>query len=72
MILSYPNLDLYWLLTGRENLDQKMNSVDYEEDTDDSPDKPSEIISVEDKSKNLKYVLCFFEDGTFEKFEPRS
>jgi len=74
MLRHYPEFDVYWLLTGKNEFRTKHSEESDRNVLDNELTEPNQtdIVGVEDDAKELVSVLCLYKDGSFEKFESRT
>jgi len=66
IISKFPEVDLYWLLNGKGSFPQETKEV--------SPAlSQNEFLKnkeMNSRNKKVRQVMIFFEDGTFESYNP--
>lgn len=71
ILRSFPEFDIYWLLTGKRGI-QAPKSIEGAEKHEPNTDDELLSVNVEAHSKEVVSVLCLYKDGSFEKFDLRS
>ncbi|MDT0607469.1 helix-turn-helix transcriptional regulator [Croceitalea rosinachiae] len=66
IIDKFPDVDLYWLLKGRGSFPSKMESNPSSPLTGDLSSIKSSVMDT----KKIDRVIVFYEDGTFESYNP--
>lgn len=83
VVQTYPEVELYWLLNGKGSFPQGVKKENLPEKESAQPGvpapnhlekSPENRVSVENlqksgKEKEIKRIVIFFTDGTFEAFE---
>lgn len=83
VVQTYPEVELYWLLNGKGSFPQEADKEKVLRKDSESPANkdtlpfagtiekrpPSELIQKEGKSRDIKKIVIFYTDGTFEAFE---
>ena len=64
IISSFPNVNASWLITG-ETREEKQVEVNTSQET-----KQTLIQSVETDRKEIEKIICFYKDGTFDRYDP--
>ena len=59
LLLHYPALNIDWVITGKGKM--------YKED----PSNPSENSFFAQNNKTVAKITVFYDDGTFEEFQPK-
>lgn len=64
VVKSFPEVNLYWLLNGKGKFPsvQKETVLPYTTETEAS-------AKYDAKSKSIKKIIIFYEDGSFESFD---
>ena len=67
LLLHYPNLNLEWLLTGKG----KMYHETREEPAPDSSQLDLFPISITEEPRQVSRILVFYDDNTYQEFNPK-
>jgi transcriptional regulator with XRE-family HTH domain len=67
LLLHYPNLNLEWLLTGKG----KMYHETREESAPDSSQLDLFPISITEEPRQVSRILVFYDDNTYQEFNPK-
>lgn len=72
VLAQFPEVELYWLLNGKGSFPKApepyFDNVSSKALTKPKSDNPAGIIS-KNTSKEIKRIVIFYSDGTFENFE---
>ena len=68
MLRYFPEMDIYWLLTGKKTPGVLPSTNDPNEEQDEIVSSDADNTSIEKEAKELVAVLCLYKDGSFEKF----
>ena len=63
VVKSFPEVNLYWLLNGKDSF-----PAVQKETAPHHPAKPALSSESSSKSKSIKKIIIFYEDGSFESF----
>jgi len=63
VVKSFPEVNLYWLLNGKGSF-----PVVQKETAPSHPTEPELSAESSSKSKSIKKIIIFYEDGSFESF----
>ena len=69
VIKTFPEVNIYWLLNGKGSFPGQSKKDGNEDNIEASP-LPQKKISISEGKKPIRIVV-FYEDGTFEDFEPK-
>ncbi|AKA36283.1 helix-turn-helix transcriptional regulator [Flagellimonas lutaonensis] len=69
VIKTFPEVNIYWLLNGKGSFPGQSKNGGDEDNIEASP-LPPKKISISEGKKPIRIVV-FYEDGTFEDFEPK-
>lgn len=83
VVQTYPEVELYWLLNGKGSFPQGTENEKLSEKKSVPPGVPvtdpfeniseknvsSAILQKQEKIKEIKKIVIFYSDGTFEAFE---
>jgi transcriptional regulator with XRE-family HTH domain len=71
VLAQFPEVELYWLLNGKGSFPNTPEPIsDYSLDKEISVQKTESIHQIsKNTSKDIKRIVIFYTDGTFENFE---
>ncbi|WP_313790934.1 helix-turn-helix transcriptional regulator [Allomuricauda sp. SCSIO 65647] len=69
VIKTFPEVNLYWLLNGKGGFPDPTPKENANPKT--STSTPSNKITLADTEKRPTKIVVFYNDGTFESFEPK-
>ncbi len=64
VIQTFPEVNIYWLLNGK-------GSLLLTDETSSPPPPPNPKNYIEKSKKGITKIAVFYDDGTFESFEPK-
>lgn len=70
LIKAYPEVNLYWLLNGKGRFPDSNTA----QNTPTLPHLPKAIIeqpNIKENTKKVARVMLFYNDGSFEEFQPK-
>lgn len=81
IVNAFPDVELYWLLNGRGSFPKKEEkasspippkpvSVPHSpQDLFSNPEEPGNVMNSAENRKEIRRIVLFYNDGTFEAFE---
>jgi len=73
LIKTYPEVNLYWLLNGKgafpSTAQKGSNLTEHSQDIE--PARPLPQTTQRGEEKSVSKIVIFFEDGTFETYQPK-
>lgn len=71
LVNKFPEIDLYWLLNGKGEFpasqEDKTSKIKYDQEGVDALGRPT--LSTD--GKQASKIVIFYNDGTFESFQPK-
>ncbi|MEO0571112.1 MAG: helix-turn-helix transcriptional regulator [Bacteroidota bacterium] len=75
LVNKFPEVDLYWLLQGKgkfPSAKEVSNKVEAEIESSNGSPTPSISSPSSFKDSKISKIAVFYEDGTFETFQPKN
>ena len=71
LIKAYPEVNLYWLLSGKGEFPSKTSVLDEEHNPKRDLVTNLKNKTSEPKGKSVSKIVFFYDDGTFETYHPK-